>query len=256
MRPPASTETLIHLERVLHEKVKESSHVVDVFPSLSLTGDAPVALNTPRVSEAIRSTLEEWACQPFTADVSEPCFAAVSASVEGFLALCEVDNALHLIANNGDGLSLDPVRIVEVMQYCSGEGILMEQDLIDRTVVKIRRYFDGLRMTDGLRPTAGARARRAGLKRIARIVSQARPHDRGRVSSLASLARSSLTSRIGAEAERRLESLSTEPISDAAWMEEIAAIGRKRRTNSGSVKVIAAILLLARQETVTRATKR
>jgi superfamily II DNA or RNA helicase len=256
MRPPASIETLIHLERVLRDKVEASSHVVDVFPSLSLTGDSRALENAPRVSESIRSTLEEWTHQSVRVEISEPCFAAVSAPIDGFLALCRADDGIHLIAGTPGGPSSDPVRVVAVMQHCVGDEVPADSALIDKTVLEVTRYFDGLRITEGTGTTATVRVKRDGLKRIARIVGRARLHDRVRVASLASGARSSLMSRIGADGEQRLESLSNETLSDDSWMEEVAKIGNQRKVKIGKVEVIAAILLVARQETVTRAKER
>jgi len=256
IRPPAGTETLIHLERVLRDKVKESSQIVDVFPSLSLTGDSSDLENTPRVSEAIRSILEEWVHHASGSVIGGPCFAAVAAPIDGFVALCEADDALSLIAGTRDGLGADPGQVLQMMKLCEGNGVWFDEALIDKAVSAVRRHFDGLRITEGARSGASAHIRRLGLKRISRIVGRARPHDRARIASLASRARSSLMSRIGAEGERRLEFLATQSISDDHWMQEIAEIGIRRSANSGEVKVHAAILLVAHDETVTRAMKR
>jgi Superfamily II DNA and RNA helicases len=255
IRPPASAETLIHLERVLRDKVKESGRIVDVFPSLSLTGEARDLANTPRLSEAIRSTLVAWSEMSITTDIPEPAFAAVSAPIDAFLALCEAGGALHFVAGSADGLSEDPARVIAIMQHCKGGGLPSDQTLEDQTVLGVLRHFDGLRITDGARTTANAGARLAGLKRIGKIVSGTRPHDRVRVAALAEGARMSLMSRIGAEGERRLEVLSSGTMTDDSWMKEVANIGISRNRPPSDIKVIAAILLVAQRETVTRARK-
>lgn len=254
IRPPASTETLIHLERVLRDKMRESRPIVDVFPSLSLAGDEHPLANTPRVSESIRAILLEWSSQSPPV-MRERLFAAVSAPVDGFLALCDADDRPFLLAGTPDGLSVDPMSVLALMQHCSGEGIGVDRTVLNRTLDVVRRYFDGLRVTDA-RAAAIARVRRVGLKRIARIVSRARPHDRVRVASLASRARSSLRSRIGADGERQLEDLSNNSISDDSWMERVAEIGSRSSDGSDDVKIIAGLLLIERQKTVTRAKKR
>ena len=257
IRPPASTETLIHLERVLHEKVMESSHVVDVFPSLSLAGNDQTHTNTPRVSELIRSILAEWSAHTPAAETGEPRFAAVASPFDGILALCEAGNGERLLAGDRDSVSDDPRRIVALMKQCSGTEAQIDQSSIDRSILAVQRYFNGLSLTDGTRVSSGAHVRRAGLKRIARAISRARPHERSRVISLASSARSALMSRIGAEGERRLEWLSGEAMPDDRWMEAVLEIGGPTIA-SDAPKVIAAILLVARHEakTVTDAMKR
>jgi superfamily II DNA or RNA helicase len=257
IRPPARAETMIHLERVLHDKVKESSQVVDVFPSLSLSENERTLENTPRVSESIRSLLEQWSTHPFVAETGGPLFAGVASPVDGFLALCEEGDALRLIAGDNECVSDDPGRVVTLMQFCRGAEFPIDQSRIDRLIVAVERYFEGLRTIDGTRTTGSAQVRRAGLKRIARIVGRARPHERTRVTSLASSARSALMGRFGSEDERRIESLSGQSISDDKWMKEVSEIGRPL-TDPSRVKVIAAIVLVAGNETktVTGAMKR
>ncbi|HUQ48203.1 MAG TPA: DEAD/DEAH box helicase [Gemmatimonadaceae bacterium] len=244
MRPPASAETLIHLERVLREKVTESSEVVDVFPSLSLAADDRASANTPRLSESIRSILERWSTASPLADNDQPCFASVASAADGFLALCEVGSELRFLAHDGERVSDDPSRVLRLMKQCFGAEVSLDQARIDESIVAVGRYFAGLRITDRARTSKSAHVRRAGLKRIAKVVSRARPHERSRVVSLASSARDALLSRMGAEGERRLESLSTESIPDDRWMEAVSEIGGPTPAPT-RVKVVAAILLVS-----------
>jgi hypothetical protein len=248
IRPPASTETLIHLERVLRDKVRESSQIVDAFPSLSLTGEQRNLDNTPRVSEAISSIFANWSSHALDADIGLPCLASVVAPNDGFLALCEADEAPALVAGSQEGLSADPARVLQVMRLCEGDSTAVDRDVVGRAIASVQRYFEGARVTGGVRTSASAHAKRAGLKRITRIVSRARPHDRARIASLASRARMSLMSRISADGERRLEVLSGQSMPDDRWMDEVAQIGVKRSSHGGDVRVLAMIVLVRKRK--------
>lgn len=244
IRPPASTETLIHLERVLRDKAKESSQVVDVFPTLSLAGHDQNPANTPRVNELVRSLLKEWSLGAAVMESDELLLAGVASQLDGFLALCETQGRLRLIAGDCECVSDDPQRVAAFMNRCSGIQRAVNQSSVDQTITAVQRYFEGLRITGGTRTTASAHVRHAGLKRIARIVSNARPHERASVVSLAAGARSALMARFGADDEARMESLFRQSISDGAWMKAVSEIGRSTCLSNG-VKVIAAILLVS-----------
>ncbi len=248
IRPPASTETLIHLERVLRDKVRESSRVVDVFPSLTLAASDQTIVNTPRLSEKMRSTLEEWSQGPMPGAAMEPVIAAVIAPFNGFLALIEIGNRLRLLAGDETGVSEDPERILALMRHCSGTEVEVERRLVEERLRIANRYLDGLGVTEGTRAVANARVRRACLKRIATIVGRARPHERTRIASLASEARKSLMGRIDAEGERQLDWLHRAPLSDDVWMSEVSQIGIARQTNSSPMIMIAAILVVDGEE--------
>ncbi|HZK77338.1 MAG TPA: DEAD/DEAH box helicase, partial [Gemmatimonadaceae bacterium] len=81
IRPPASTEELIHLEYMLREKMKAAGIVVDDFPSLShsLTRDSEEPVSTPCLTETIRSILEAWSLRRARGETREPMVAAVAA---------------------------------------------------------------------------------------------------------------------------------------------------------------------------------
>jgi hypothetical protein len=243
IRPPASTETLIHLEQVLHDKVRQSSQVVDVFPSLSRAGGNN-ADNTPRLSESIRSLLVEWSRDVDPIDDHHLIWAAVSSPVAGCLALCENDTGLRLVAVNAESVSDDPTCVVASMHCCAGVELQVDRSTLENSLSQIERHFAGRQVTGGASSVDTAHARRAGLKRISRFISSARPHERARVASLASGARSALLSQIGAHDEARLDALSRETMTDDKWMEQVSQFGRATNAST-QIKVIAAILLVA-----------
>jgi hypothetical protein len=60
---------------------------------------------------------------------------------------------------------------------------------------------------------------------------------------------------MGADDERRLESLSRQSLTDDQWMKRVSEF-RKPRTTTEGAKIVAAILFVAERETVTHALKR
>lgn len=244
IRPPANAETLIKLERVLTEKAKEASNVVDVFPSLSLSGNEAGGVNMPRINQRMEETLEKWlslSMQPIT---GAPLVASVAAPFNGFLSLCDSNGIPCLLAHDRDGISDDPNRVLAVMQHCTGAEVENDSNIVDETVRRAERFLEGGRVADGSRAIENARERRVGLRRLSTIVNRARPHERAALATVASRAKMALMSRMGADGEDRLESLSATSLSDYAWMREVGEMGNARTTGHCEQRVLAAIVLV------------
>jgi len=245
-RPPASAETVVRIERVLRDKMTASGIVVDQFQSLTDFPDERRATetNAPRITEETRAILESWSAAAHV-DHSPvlPLSATVSATLDGFLALCSVDARHGLLAYDEDGISADPSRILRLMRLCEGAGSAADVARVTRAIELVRRHFGGLSVIQASEQASMSVARRAGLHRIGTITSRSRPHERARIAALATQARSSLLSRIGAHGERKLATLASENISDEAWMQSIAELGQSRAKQSQRLDVLAILLL-------------
>lgn len=245
-RPPASAETVIRIERVLRDKMTASGIVVDQFQSLTDFPDERRATetNAPRITEETRAILESWsAAGDIDHSANLPLSTTVSTRLDGFLALCSIDARHVVVACDEDGVSADPSRILRLMRLCEGTGLAADLARVTSAIELVRRHFGGLSVIQGSQHASMSVARRAGLHRIGTITSRSRPHERARVASLATQARSSLLSRIGAHGERKLAKLASESISDEAWMHSIAELGQSQPKQSQRLDVLAILLL-------------
>ena len=246
LRPPTSAESLIHLERLLASKMIEARIVNDDFRSLirpSIVGRQRPE-STPHVAEDIRSLLQTWTGRRAMKISHELVGAGVAAPFDGFLALCSASGRYSLIAHDARGLTDNPARVRQVMRYCENDELSVSATALESAVDLVQRHVAGIRVTGSSdAPGFRAHARRAALKRIANITNRARPHERARVASLGALARSTLLARLGADAERRLTSLSIAALDDNAWMAAVSELGRVQVGERRQHEVVAMILL-------------
>ena len=247
LRPPTSAESLIHLERLLAEKMLEAGIVNDEFRSL-LRPSLPARHgpeSVPHLEEDIRSLLQTWTGRGAVRVPHELAGAGVTAPFDGFLALCRAAGRYSLIAHDARGLTDNPERVRQVMGYCENDELSVSATALESAVDLFQRHVVGIRVTGSSNaPGFRAHARRAALKRIANITNRARPHERARVASLGALARSTLLARLGSDAERRLAILSSEALDDNAWMAAVSELGRIQPVEKMQHEVVAMILLL------------
>ncbi len=263
IRPPASAEALIRLERVLRDKMTESGIVVDSFQSLTgfSVDRSETETNSPRTAEAINAVLQSWVSCSFTPcsrlqfpsrlsrsatpSPSLPFSATLSAEINGFLALCSIGARHLLVAGDENGLSLDPSRILRLMHMCESLESANEIARVESAVDLIARHFRGLEATGAASraESTTSPSRRSALHRIGAITSRSRPHERARIASLAARARASLLSRMGVHAERQLETLAAESIDDEQWMRCVAELGHSQAMYVETVDVKAILIL-------------
>lgn len=243
IRPPASSETLIRLEHVLRDKMRSAGVVVDAFPSLgfSVSIEATGGQSTPRMSEAIRAIVEEWKVSVPINGEEVPLVAAVDAPFDGFLALCEANGQPTLLIKDREGVTDDPARIVAAIRVCDGRAIPVSPDVRHAAIEGIRRHSHAIESTGGA-ASIHANVKRAALRRVAGIVSRARPHERSRVAALGRLARSSILARMGADRELQLESLSGSELSDEGWMRSVSRLSNEERAEDNHRVLLALIL--------------
>jgi len=247
IRPPASVEALIRIERILRDKMAASGIVVDQFQSLLGCPDSRISVNdnAPRMAEQSRALLEGWLSVGPDSSPTLPLSAAVFAPFDGFLALCSIGGRYLLMARDAKGLTEDPSRVIEVMRSCEGKETAVETTSVANAAALIDRYVNGINAigAGNYRRPLPAASRRRALHRIVAITSRARPHERARIASLGADARSSLLSRIGADGERILAVLSNEEPSDDKWMRSVAELGEVNANTSSRLTLVAVILL-------------
>ncbi|MEO6592413.1 MAG: helicase-related protein [Gemmatimonadaceae bacterium] len=248
VRPPASAETLIGVERVLREKMAASGIVVDQFQSLTCLADdlGPDEINSPRIAEETRAILEGWLkAAEFTCLTNSPVSATLCGEFNGFLALCLIGARHQLVAGDDNGISLEPMRILRLMRLRDFRESANDLGRVSSAGELITRHFEGLALTDarhGAQSTTSP-SHRSALHRIGTITSRSRPHERARIASLAARARSSLLSRMGAHAERRLEILASASMTDENWMHRVAELGHSGAIQPQTVDVKAILVL-------------
>jgi hypothetical protein len=94
-------------------------------------------------------------------------------------------------------------------------------------------------------------ARRHVVERIAAITRRTPPHLRPRMAALAVHARGTLTTRLGAGAERVLGELASASMADEAWLRAVGTFGElharaKARADQQDVSLRALIILVPR----------
>ncbi|MEO7368584.1 MAG: hypothetical protein ABIZ36_11535, partial [Gemmatimonadaceae bacterium] len=228
-------------------KMAASGIVVDQFQSLTgfSVERGETGKNSPRIAEETRTILRSWLADAATPSSSRPFSAILSADIDGFLALCSSGTRHFLVAHDNGGISLDPSRILHLMRMCKSQEAVNENVRVESVVDLIARHFNGLAVTGAKRQTQSTTSpsRRLALHRIGAIASRSRPHERVRISFLATSARASLLSRMGAYAESRLQALATGRIDDERWMRSVAELGHTKAMDAGTVEVNAILIL-------------
>jgi superfamily II DNA or RNA helicase len=247
IRPSTAAEALIHLERTIKRKLRETEvSVGGAQPNLSL--HRPVVLRSPiAAAEGIRAILRDWViagASRFTDNATVA--AAVAASNAGFLALIGEDPNFALIGSIGNRVTEDPREILDILRRATDAEVSASSCAVKEAVQRIQTSQQRARALASLDNTAAviARNRHKLLARISTIVQNARTHERQRVIGLADQARKIVLSRLSAGTESDLVALASSDIPTKELLEKIIRDGPESnvvRIESGK---IAAILLL------------
>ena len=236
IRPSTAAEALIHLERTIKRKMRET----EVF--IHSASRSPIA-----AAEGIRTILRDWAIPGSVrfADNSTVA-AAVAASHSGFVALIGEEPNLVLIGSMDNGVTEDPRDILDILLLAKGGEIPARSSAVNEAVERIQTSRQRARALATLENTATvvARNRRKLLARISAIVQSARPHERQRVIGLADQAREIVLSRLSAGAESDLLDIASSDIPSEKWLEKIIRDVPEIPSLRNYSDRIAAILLL------------
>ena len=213
IRPSTAAEALIHLERTVKRKMRET----EVF--IHSASRSPIA-----AAEGIRTILRDWAI-PGSARLADnsTVAAATAASHSGFLALIGEEPNCVLIGSIGTGVTEDPRDILDILLLAKGGEIPARSSAVSEAVERIQTSRQRARALATLENTATvvARNRRKLLARISAVVQGARRHERQRVIGLADQAREIVLSRLSAGAESDLLDLASSDIPSETWLEKI-----------------------------------
>ena len=252
IRPPACTEEIINIERILRDKMIEAGVVVPDFPALLPSTPAAMSLERtqPALVEAVRRTLSQWMPALYNPEGETTLIGAVAARVAGFVAACRQNGRVCLIASQGVGLSDDPAFVLKCVRLCCGHSCLPIVEECDTAIAKLNAHLAASRALEGVGSSklpGRADDASALMQRIARTARRARPHERAALLSLGEHARDAVATARGHFAERRLAELSRVDTDDETWLRRVIAscvTGEMHQARPGNDdKVIALILL-------------
>jgi superfamily II DNA or RNA helicase len=245
MRPPATAEALLEVERRLRQKLQAAGRALGVagtiLPSMMIED---VSTSPTRHRECIARILEDWLSpesghdtdsgrgadpvessdtQPLGDDDVRVIAAAVAAPRRGVLALFwQGERAVLCGALDDRVLTGAPERVSEVLCLASGPGISPNPEQLPRALAAAARCGDRLAANELSLPVA-SQARRGALRRIARIASGAPRSQRSVLAPLADEARRAATASYGIGGERVLGELVASSLGDEAWLRAVAA---------------------------------
>jgi hypothetical protein len=200
LAPPASSETMLGVERRLKEKLQHAARAVGVRLMLFPQPAGP----------GMRPTLERWAAM----DAPAASIGAVRSQHDGFLAAVRMGDAVSLVADLGEGATDDPDVLAKAVASAEGEAIVADPVARDRAERAVLAWAEA-RDVGAVRSTRVAR-------RIAGIVSRAGAHRRPAVAAMAARARRAAVLPLGAGAERLLGELADAARDDETWLAEMA----------------------------------
>ena len=224
LAPPASSETMLGVERRLREKLVEAARAVGVSLMLFRQPTGP----------GMRTTLERWAAM----DAPAAPMGAVRSQCDGFLAAVRVGDAIVLVADLGEGATDDPDILARAVASAEGEAIAAEPIARDRAERAVFAWAEA-RDVGAVHSTRVAR-------RIAGIVSRAGAHRRPAVAAMAARARRAAVLPLGAGAERLLGELADAQIDDEAWLAEMAEFAETfegtSKARASGIEILAMLL--------------
>lgn len=221
LRPPASSETVARVEKILENKLRSASLLVDSFPSLDrwTFADPPM----PAISEQIRSVMTGWARDAPTALAPCTLVAAVESEFSGFIAAYRASGLVSLVACSDNRITDHPALVLAAARSVKCPGMPVDTAEAEHRIAMLQAHIDATAALDHHdAPTGGARgARRRAANRISMLVRNARPHERPRIAALANAARGAISGQVGSHGERTiLESMSRDASAEA-WLNDL-----------------------------------
>jgi superfamily II DNA or RNA helicase len=247
IRASTAAEALIHLERTIKRKMRETEvSVGGAQPNLA--SDRAVVLRSPiAAAERIRTILRNWViAESVRVPDNTTVAAAVAASRSGFLALIGEEPNSALIGSIGDRITEDPRDILDILLLATKTEVPASSCAVKGALQRIRTAQQRARALASLENTSTvvARNRHKILARISAIVQRARHHERQLLIGLADEARKIVLSRLSAGTESDLLDLASSDIPSEKWLERIIQERSQSDAARTSSNRIAAILLL------------
>ena len=281
MLPPGGAERIVRVEQRLREKLGVATRSVGVagtiIPSLTLAAfadsngaagsvadrdcgggsdavDERDTRSPAELAEAIQSVLADWRMCGSVQNprpISTPIAAAVTASVNGFIALIADSDTPRLIADLGVGATDAPRSVLDALRAARDGNAPLDEARLEAALVAIARWRSDRQVHRELSVDGAlrARARRAVVDRIAMITRRAPRHLRPMIAALAATARRTATARYGAGAERVLAELAEASMSDEAWLRAVTTFGSIHAAGESpdaGARAVLAVLILSR----------
>ena len=224
--PPASAEVIARIEGLIGAKL----------------GHSLVMRASPRAAERVRSGVGMWR----TSGISHGVVATVASDRAGFLAAVRIGGECQLICSIDDCISGDPDRLLVAIAAATGADRRTDVEAVECAVKRIEMHFRAEAALLGARSGIGvsAAARSRMLRRIARILRNARPHLRPSLTILAVTARDVVRGRLGAGAEADLARIDSRGLSDMEWLECVATCGARKLDRAANLPMEVAALIL------------
>ena len=242
IRPSPAAEALIRMESTVRKKMESAEEAIGPFrPLLPEESNEATSIGSApsNVAERMRSILNRWIDERSPPQPTPPMelqstrVAAVAAERDGFLALSVVRGRLVLLASDGGRVTDDPEKVLEAVLQSDGSAVAPVAETVEAAISSIERYLQAIRtIGPAANMAAVARARRAGLRRVAASIERARPHTRSRLIELGVAARRAIMGRLSAAAESELTRLASLEMSDEEWLSAVAECDGSHRMNS------------------------
>ena len=254
--PPSAAERLLGLAATIDRKAQVSADNVGGLAKVHVDRERPVEsrrLSVPEATEMIRGELAKWRSErpPEVAPGDVTITANVETDVDGFIAVQTRETGVELVVAENSVVTDDPRVAIHVLRHARGPTSHLPTDSTSRA---LRALADRARRQRALSPadvSFTAKARRAGLRRLAGVESRSGGHRRLlRLSSL-NRARELLAGQLDAATESALEDLSARQLDDDAWLDAISLIPVRPRSTAlptvGFRRRVIALLVLTRK---------
>ena len=237
--PPAPSERVLCVEARLRNKLRVAGRIVGsglaVLPEpggaeLFRCGQPAASGAAEATSEAL-GMLSAWRerlphterSTPVASSARRLAFAAVAAPCKGFLGLLDDVNGPLLVADLGDGPTLDGRTLAGAVRHLEAHALVATEPDVAAAVATITAWWAQRRggRSLGLHTPMGARVRARLASRIDKLLDEAPRHERARVAVLASRARLALRAPLTAASERALAAHALVERVDEDWLRRI-----------------------------------
>jgi len=228
-RPPASADRIVRIQRILDLKQRESEVVRD----------------SPRTVEALLARIRSWLTH--SGIPGGAIASAVVAPCAGFIAVCATGGAPEMVGSIGDRMGDDPQLLLRCAELAEGAPAHVEHAALDNAISAIESHFAIAEALAGVVTRSPSDATGRLLRRIASIVTRARPTDRPRISAIANDVRTTLLGRNGAHFELELARIASAATNDNELLETLASVQHSlhhARSEARCTRVSAIILFV------------
>jgi superfamily II DNA or RNA helicase len=230
LAPPASSETLLGVDRRLRHKLHEAGRTFGLAGSIlppSLTTPTPPT-PTPAHVATIRATLERWLL-PERSEAAPGATATVVASRQGFLAACRIGTTPYLVASiDGAPPTDSPATVAEALPLADGPPTETPEEPASHAEALLAltswTHHRQAHHHAGLATTA---TRSRLLRRLANAIHHAPPDRRPIAATLATRARTLASAHLTAGAEAILADLVAADADDMRWLTTVATFAEE-----------------------------